>query len=122
MVLPIDYLSCSTPKKIERWTEIEAKVMASEKKREKYLNHEFGIVDNEKLEIADITQTEKERACVKRMKPLVFSSNRKVNQKNRRTCFLRKRRSYSILSTRTYLSIRWTRTIYSCQLFGILFL
>lgn len=31
MVLPIDYLSCSTPKKIERWTEIEAKVMASEK-------------------------------------------------------------------------------------------
>lgn len=33
--------------------------MASENTREKYLNHEFGIVDNEKLEIADITQTEK---------------------------------------------------------------
>lgn len=54
MVLPIDFLSCSTPKEIERWTEIEAKVMASENTREKYLNHEFGIVDNEKLEIADI--------------------------------------------------------------------
>ena len=81
MVLPIDLLSCSTPKEIVRWTEIEAKVMASEKNREKYLNHEFGIVDNEKLVIADITQTEKERVCVKRMKPLVFSSNRKVNPK-----------------------------------------
>lgn len=81
MVLPIDFLSCSTPKEIERWTEIEAKVMASENTREKYLNHEFGIVDNEKLEIADITQTEKERVCAKRMKPLVFSSNRKVNYK-----------------------------------------
>ena len=78
MVLPIDFLSCSTPKEIERWTEIEAKVMASENTREKYLNHEFGIVDNEKLEIADITQTEKERVCAKRMKPLVFSSNRIV--------------------------------------------
>ena len=77
MVLPIDFLSCSTPKEIERWTEIEAKVMASENTREKYLNHEFGIVDNEKLEIADITQTEKERVCAKRMKPLVFSSNSK---------------------------------------------
>ena len=42
MVLPIDFLSCSTPKEIERWTEIEAKVMASENTREKYLNHEFG--------------------------------------------------------------------------------
>ena len=104
MVLPIDFLSCSTPKEIERWTEIEAKVMASENTREKYLNHEFGIVDNEKLEIADITQTEKERVCAKRMKPLVFSSNRKVNYKIGEP-FLRKRRSYSILSTRTYLSI-----------------
>ena len=35
--------------------------MASENTREKYLNHEFGIVDNEKLEIADITQTEKRK-------------------------------------------------------------
>ena len=33
--------------------------IASNSTREKYLNHEFGIVDNEKLEIADITQTEK---------------------------------------------------------------
>lgn len=90
MVLPIDFLSCSTPKEIERWTEIEAKVMASENTREKYLNHEFGIVDNEKLEIADITQTEKERVCAKRMKPLVFSSNRKVNYKIGEPVFAKK--------------------------------
>ena len=74
MTLPIDFLSCSTPKEVERWTEIEAKVMASENIREKYLNHEFGIVDNEELEVADIKQTEKEKVCAQRMKPLMFET------------------------------------------------
>lgn len=77
MLLPIDLLSCSTPKKIERWTEIEAKVMASENIREKYLNHEFGIVDNKELEVADIKQTEKEKSCAKNVKPLVFPNYKK---------------------------------------------
>lgn len=79
MALPTDFLSCSTPKEIERWTEIEAKVMASENTREKYLNHEFGIVDNEKLEIADITQTEKEKVCAQRMKPLMLETHHREN-------------------------------------------
>lgn len=81
MLLPIDLLSCSTPKKIERWTEIEAKVMASENIREKYLNHEFGIVDNKELEVADIKQTEKEKSCAKNVKPLVFPNYKKINYK-----------------------------------------
>ena len=81
MVLPSDFLSCSTPKNIERWTEIEAKVMASENIREKYLNHEFGIIDNKELEVADIKQTEKEKSCAQNVKPLVFPCYKKVNYK-----------------------------------------
>lgn len=51
MVLPIDFLSCSTPKEIERWTEIEAKVMASENTREKYLNHELVLLTMRNLKL-----------------------------------------------------------------------
>lgn len=87
MLLPIDLLSCSTPKKIERWTEIEAKVMASENIREKYLNHEFGIVDNKELEVTDIKQTEKEKRCAQNVKPLVFSCNKKVDYKTTELTF-----------------------------------
>lgn len=58
----------------KRWTEIEAKVMASEKVREKYLNHEFGIIDSEQIEITDIKQTEKEKSCSKLVKPLMVTS------------------------------------------------
>lgn len=72
MILPINILSHSTPKEIERWTEIEAKVMASENIREKYLDHEFGVVDNEELEVTDIKQTEKEKLCAKSVKPLII--------------------------------------------------
>ncbi len=81
MVLPIDLLSASIPKEVERWTEIEAKIMASEKLREKYLNHEFGIANNEQLEIADIKQTEKEKSCARFVKPIVFDKQRKTNNK-----------------------------------------
>ena len=88
MALPIDFLSCSIPKEIERWTEIEAKVMASENIREKYLNHEFGIVNNEDLEVADIKQTEKEKVCAQRMKPLIFeTSYREKNNKLEKSVF-----------------------------------
>ncbi len=82
MVLPIDLLSASIPKEVERWTEIEAKIMASEKLREKYLNHEFGIANNEQLEVADIKQTEKEKGCARFVKPIVFEyKQRKTNNK-----------------------------------------
>lgn len=74
MVLPNDFLSYSTPKEIKRWTEIEAKVMASENIREEYLKHEFGIVDNKQLEVTDIKQTEKEKICATKVKPLIVKS------------------------------------------------
>ena len=79
MVLPINLLSCPTPKESKRWTEIETRVMACENIREKYLNHEFGIVNNEKLEVSDIKQTEKEKICAQNVKPLVLSSHKEVN-------------------------------------------
>lgn len=72
--LPIDLLSYPTPKEVERWTEIQAKVMAIENIREKYLNHKFGIIENEKLEISDIKQTEKEKICAQMVTPLVFDT------------------------------------------------
>lgn len=82
MTLPVEFLSYSIPKEVVRWTEIEAKVMASEKVREKYLNHEFGIVNNEELEVTDIKQTEKEKSCARFVKPIVFESCfRKSNDK-----------------------------------------
>ena len=59
----------------KRWTEIEAKVMASEKVREKYLSHEFGVVDSEQIEVTDIKQTEKEKSCAKLVKPLIVGSH-----------------------------------------------
>lgn len=88
MILPVDCLSYSTPKEIERWTEIEAKIMASENIREKYLHHEFGVVDNEELEIADIKQTEKEKICLQRMKPLMLETyHEKRNNKLEESTF-----------------------------------
>lgn len=94
MALPSDFLSYSTPRDIKRWTEIEAKVMASENIREKYLNHEFGIVNNEQLEVADIKQTEKEKVCAQKMKPLVVESyQQEKNNKLEKSGFY-KRDSY----------------------------
>lgn len=72
--LPESLLIHDFPQTQKRWTEIEAKVMASEKVRKKYLNHEFEVVDNEQIEIADIKQTEKERSCAKLVKPLIVAS------------------------------------------------
>lgn len=82
IVLPIDFLSVSVPKEVARWTEIEAKIMASENFREIYLNHEFGITNQEQLDITDIKQTEKEKSCARFVKPIVFDSDqRKTNNK-----------------------------------------
>lgn len=60
------------PEPVIRWTEIEAKLMASEKKRENYLDHEFGRVNNENLTVSDIKQTERERNCASLVKPIVI--------------------------------------------------
>ena len=47
----------------DRWTDIEAKVMACEKYREAYLTHVFGKQETESIRSYDIRQTEKEREC-----------------------------------------------------------
>ena len=47
----------------DRWTDIEAKMMACEKYREKYLDHVFGIQEAKPVRSCDIKQTEKEREC-----------------------------------------------------------
>lgn len=78
--IPESILTHDFPQVQKRWTEIEAKVMASEKVREKYLNHEFGIVDNEQVEIVDIKQTETEKACAKFVKPLIVGSGYHVGR------------------------------------------
>ena len=91
MALPIDFLSYSTPMEVERWTEIAAKVMASEHFREKYLNHEFGLVENEELDVSDIKQTKKEKICTQRMTSLFFETYHKENNDEiERTAFYEK--------------------------------
>lgn len=69
-ILSQDLLEMELPLKYKRWTEIEAKVMASEKKRETYLQHEFGTTPTPHVTIATITQTKKEQECAKNIKPL----------------------------------------------------
>lgn len=72
--LPESLLRHSLPLPQKRWTEIEAKVMASEKTREKYLNHTFECVDSEnQIEPEDIKQTEEEKSYAKLVKPLIFN-------------------------------------------------
>ena len=55
-----------------RWTETEAKVMAYEKAREQYLNHEFGIVHEAPIEARDIKQNEQEKICTQLVQPLIL--------------------------------------------------
>lgn len=83
--LPKPLLVHDIPQIQKRWTEIEAKIMASEKAREKYLNHEFGIIDNEQIEIADIKQTEREKSCTKMVKPLMVTPQYWAEKSGERT-------------------------------------
>lgn len=69
---PKSLLNQKGPLQQKRWTEIEAKVMASEKIREKYLDCEFSVVDNEQIDVTAIKQTEEEKKCAKLIKPLSF--------------------------------------------------
>ena len=71
--IPENLLEHPFPSPQNRWTEIEAKIMITEKVREKYLNHQFNAKEDEKIESSDITQTEKERACSKLVKPLLVA-------------------------------------------------
>jgi len=71
--LPSSLLLRPLPKQVKRWSEIKAKVMASEKIREKYLNYTFGIKNPEQISYADIKQNALEKECAKQVKPIVFS-------------------------------------------------
>ena len=56
----------------DRWTDIEAKVMACERYRERYLNHNFGNQEPEVIGRNDILQTEKERECAQLVPAIVI--------------------------------------------------
>ncbi len=73
MSLPANLLSCSVPETEERWREIEAKVMATEKYREKYLKHEFKESEGRQYTKADVTQTEEEREIARQVSPLIIT-------------------------------------------------
>ncbi|MBP7359700.1 hypothetical protein [Bacteroides graminisolvens] len=66
-------LTYSLPDPVKRWSDIEAKVMVSEKLREKYLNHEFGIKEIEQITSIDISQNSIEKHCATLVKPLVIN-------------------------------------------------
>lgn len=51
-------LSHSLPAPVKRWSNVEATIMASEKIREKYLNHKFGIKGVEPITLSDIKQND----------------------------------------------------------------
>ncbi len=70
MSLPAYLLSYPGPETVERWQEIEAKVMAIERYREKYLKHEFKESEERKYTTADVTQTEEEREIARKVSPL----------------------------------------------------
>ena len=72
----------------DRWTEIEAKVMACEKYRETYLNHIFCKQETESVRSCDIRQTEKERDCSESVPAIIvrdasFIYNNDENVRNR---------------------------------------
>ncbi len=70
--LPVLLVSSHELELTKRWSKIEAQIMASEKSREKYLEHEFGVDDSEQLTITDIKQNEIEKKAVSLVKPILF--------------------------------------------------
>ncbi len=71
--LPARLLSCPPPEAATRWREIEAKVWATEKHRERYLKHEFTDTEERRYTKADVTQTEEEKRLASKVPPLVIT-------------------------------------------------
>lgn len=69
-------LPYSLPVPVKRWSDIEAKVMASEKIRERYLNHEFSIKETEQITLFDIKQDSIEKKYATLIKPLVVNEGK----------------------------------------------
>ncbi len=80
--LAAPFLQYPRPKPVKRWSEIESKIMASEKIREHYLNHEFGIVDSGTLNYKDIIQNNIEKESAKLLRPILFNKTRKQIDKS----------------------------------------
>lgn len=78
--LPDSFLRRSCVAQEARWTETEARVMACEKAREQYLNHGFGIVSEDQVQVQDIKQTEQEKICAQLVRPLVLVDKDKSYQ------------------------------------------
>lgn len=75
-------LSHSLPAPVKRWSNVEATIMASEKIREKYLNHKFGIKDVEPITLSDIKQNDIEQKYATLIKPLVINKNKPLKITN----------------------------------------
>lgn len=70
--LSVSLVSSHALESTKRWSKIEAQIMVSEKAREKYLGHEFGLDDSEQLKITDIKQNEIEKKAALLVKPILF--------------------------------------------------
>ena len=81
-LFPDVLLQSTLPTNHKRWTEIESKLMAIDRYRQKYLCHEFGHIDEVKLENKDIKQTDKEKKCSRLVKPLIIPTDKKVKLAN----------------------------------------
>lgn len=77
--LPVPLVSSYELESTKRWSKIEAQIMASEKVRERYLEHEFGIDDSEQLKITDIKQSEIEKKATSLVKPIIFRDATREN-------------------------------------------
>lgn len=71
-----DILKLPEPTPVERWTEIQAKLMACRKEREKYLeNNCFGNVEENQYSSQDILQSDFEKAIAAKVPKLSFSKS-----------------------------------------------
>ncbi len=59
--VPSEYAKCESLKKIKRWSDLEAKMMAFDNYRESYLHHTFGNEETELYNEQDIKQNEREK-------------------------------------------------------------
>ena len=83
--IPQELLSYSDPKREKQWEQLDAQKWAEEKCRQKYLNHEFGVVDKDELAPADTKLTTLEEEFKNKVKVPKISNpaNDKYNNENK---------------------------------------
>ena len=86
--IPNELIPMHAPSSIMRWSELEAKIMASSNERERYLDHTFGVDDSEDYTSEDITQTQKEKELSKLLDKLtVLEGHTSANLDNSEKTF-----------------------------------